>query len=129
MGYPLPVAWVVRPTLGVLVLLATGGCGAGWRRSEPMPAGALPARQQVQVWTSGQAVRLHGVTVGADSVSGVPFVRPLSCDSCRVTIPLATVDSLRLGNPMDAFWGTTALAAVITLAVLCRLRWCEAGGT
>ena len=94
-----------------------------------MPLGPLPARQQVQVWASGQVLRLHGVIVRADSVSGVPFFKPLDCDSCRVGIPRAEVDSLRIGDPMDAFWGTTALGVVVTLVVLCRLGWYEAGGT
>jgi hypothetical protein len=125
----LPALWVVRPALPVFVLLTLGGCGAGWRRSEPVPLGSLPARQQVQVWASGQVLQLHGVIVGADSVSGVPFLKPLDCDSCRVRIPRTEVDSLRIGDPMNAFWGTTALGVVVTLVVLCRLGWCEAGGT
>lgn len=94
-----------------------------------MLPGPLPARQQVQVWASGKVVRLHGVIVGADSVSGVPFSRPLDCDSCGVGIRRAEVDSLRTGDPMNGFWGTTALGVVATLVVLCRLGWCEAGGT
>jgi hypothetical protein len=41
----------------------------------------------------------------------------------------AEVDSLRVGDPMNSFWGTTALGVVATLVILCRLGWCEAGGT
>jgi hypothetical protein len=83
----------------------------------------------VQVWASGQAVQLHGVIVGADSVSGIPFFKPLDCESCRVSIPLGAVDSMRVGDSMDGFWKTAALGAVAALVVLCRLGWCEAGGT
>lgn len=94
-----------------------------------MLPGPLPARQQVQVWASGEVLQLHGVIVGADSVSGVPFLKPPDCDSCRVGIRQAEVDSLRIGDPMDGFWRTAALGVVVTLVVLCRLGWCEAGGT
>ena len=34
-------------------------------------------------------LRLHGVIVGADTVSGVPFLKSLDCDSCRVRIERA----------------------------------------
>ena len=44
---------------------------------------------------------LHGVTVDAAAVRGVLFFQPLSCDSCRLTFPLAHVDSLRVGNEGD----------------------------
>jgi hypothetical protein len=46
-----------------------------------------------------------------------------------VGIPQAEVDSLRIGDPMNAFWGTTALGVAATLVILCRVGWCEAGGT
>jgi hypothetical protein len=81
------------------------------------------------VWASGQALRLHGVVVKADSVSGIPFFKPLDCDSCRVGLRRTEVDSLRVGDPMNGFWGTTALGVAVALVVLCRLGWCEAGGT
>ena len=74
-------------------------------------------------------VQLHGVIVGADSLSGIPFFKPLECDSCRVSVRLGAVDSLRIGDSMDGFWRTVALGAVAALVVLCRLGWCEAGGT
>jgi hypothetical protein len=94
-----------------------------------MLPGQLPARQQVQVWTSGRVLRLHGVSIGADSVTGVPFFLPPECDSCRAGVRRAEVDSLRLGDPMRGFWGTTALGVAVTLVILCRIGWCEAGGT
>lgn len=73
-------------------------------------------------------LRLHGVIVGADTVSGIPFLKSLDCDSCRVRIERAEVDSLRLGEPVGGFWKTVALGAAVGLIVLCS-RWCDAGGT
>jgi hypothetical protein len=74
-------------------------------------------------------LRLHGVIVGADTVSGIPFLKSLDCDSCRVGIEQAEVDSLRLGEPVGGFWKTAALAAVVGLIAVCYSGWCEAGGT
>jgi len=74
-------------------------------------------------------LRLHGVIVGADTVSGIPFVRSLDCDSCRVGIERAEVDSLRIGDPVSGFWKTAALGAAVTLVALCRFGLCETGGT
>jgi hypothetical protein len=74
-------------------------------------------------------LRLHGVSVGAGTVSGVPFLKSLDCDSCRVRIERAEVDSLRIGEPVDSFWKTAALGAAIGLIALCYSGWCEAGGT
>ena len=106
-------------------------CGAGWHRvTTPAPA-TYPPRQQVQLWSLGRMHRWHAVRASADSVSGIPFLRPIDCDSCRVSIPQAEVDSLRLGNPTGALWksvgftlGATAVAAIL----VCRFsRECSFG--
>jgi hypothetical protein len=39
---------------------------------------------------------MYGVVVLTDSLRGIPFPRPLDCDSCRVAIPRAEVDSVRV---------------------------------
>ena len=119
---------VLRSAVRLFVVLGIGGCAAGWRQHELMSLGPLPARQQVQIWAAGRALRLHGVIIGADTVSGVPFLQSLDCDSCRVRFGRAEVDSLRIGDPVGGFWGTVALGAAVTLVILCH-RWCEAGGT
>jgi hypothetical protein len=124
-----PVPWIPRTTLRLFLLLGIAGCGAAWRRAEPSPSGPLPRRQQVQVWTGGRVLRLHGVVVRADTVSGVPFLESLDCDSCRVGIGRAEIDSLRIGEPVNGFWKTAALGAVVGLIAMCRAGWCEAGGT
>jgi hypothetical protein len=73
-------------------------------------------------------LQLHGVIVGADTVSGIPFFRSLDCDSCRVGIGQVEVDSLRIGDPAVGFWKTAMLGAAVTLVAMCR-RWCYSGGT
>ena len=93
-----------------LVLTA---CGAGWRRLDDPTPRALPVRAQVQLWTEGRSWILHAVTLGPDSVSGVPFLRPPECDSCRVVIARSALDSMRLGNQERGVLRSAGLAFVI----------------
>jgi len=43
--------------------------------------------------------RWRAVTVNRDALSGIPYNKPLDCDSCRRSIPLIEVDSLKKGRP------------------------------
>jgi hypothetical protein len=116
---------------GVLaVVLLQTACGAGWHTTT-LATGALPQRQQAQVWTDGRALQWHALVVATDSISGVPFARPPACDSCRVAVPRGTVDSVRLGNPAAGFWKSVGLGMGVSVAaalVICRLeRSCQLG--
>jgi len=110
------------------VLLAgfmTQACGAGWHQPEQLTPGPLPARQQVQVWSGGHARQWHAVWVGSDSVTGIPFQKPIDCGTCRLSMPRSQVDSLRLGNPTAGFWKTMGL--VVGLPVLALVVICSSG--
>jgi len=111
--------------LAATAILACG-CGAGWHQPAPVPLGALPARQQVQVWQGGTALRWHADLHLLDSVSGIPFQRPVACDSCRIALPRASVDSLRLGSPVAGFWKTVGLigGSVVLAGVIYCSRGC-----
>ena len=98
--------------------VASASCGAGWHRPAQLEPGALAPRQQVEVWSGGSARRWHAVRVEADSVSGIPYLRRIDCDSCRVALPRAAVDSVRLGNPVAGFWKTFGLVLGVPLAIL-----------
>ena len=93
----------VRSALLVGSLLPLWGCSAGWHRIDPAESSRLPDGQQVQVWQGARRLQLHALHVDSGWVSGVPFQQPRDCDSCRITLPSATVDSLRAGNPTAAF--------------------------
>ena len=108
--------------LFVLSALLTSACGAGWRSLPTLEPGPLRPRQQAQIWERGTSHRVHGVLIGADSVSAVPFHRPPNCDSCRITLPLSVVDSVRVGSPVAGFWKTFALVSLM-LGAACA-RWC-----
>jgi hypothetical protein len=112
----------------LLTLALLAGCGAGWRQRPGLGLGALPPRQQVQVWSAGRMDRWHAVVIAADSVSGIPFLQAVDCDSCRRHVPRAQVDSLRLGNPTAGFWKTVGLVIGVPLFVFSVICAVEGGG-
>jgi len=116
----------MRSLCALLVPLVAAACGAGWRRSD-LPLGTLKPRQQIQLWRTGVPTRWHALVIGSDSLSAIPFMRPITCDSCRVTMPRADVDSIRLGNPVGGFWKTAGLIFVTPFAIL--LGACIANGS
>jgi len=83
--------------LGLIAGVLVCGC-AGWQRVQVASDTTLAPRQQVQVWRGSQARVLHAVRLSGDSLVGVPFQKPPSCDSCRIAISRSDVDSLRVGN-------------------------------
>lgn len=119
-----------RTTLTFTLALLQAGCGAGWR-AKPVQPGPLPARQQAQVWRDGRAYRWHSVVVTGDSVTGIPFTQSPQCDTCRVALPRASIDSMRLGNPTAGFWKSVGLGlgvAVVGALVICGFeRSCQLG--
>jgi len=71
------------------------------------------------VWVADSAIVLHAVIIGADSLSGVPYLKHPSCDSCRVGIPLVAVDSLRTGSTEMGWWAFTgAMAGLVAVGLL-----------
>ena len=88
------------------MLLLLPGC-AGPRRVDPISPGIMPARQMVEVWRGRRAVTLHGVEIEERELTGIPYFKPVQCDSCRLTIPLDQVDSLNIvSGDENALLGT-----------------------
>ena len=118
----------MRPhRLWVGLVLGATACGAGWHQPAHLTPGPWKQRQQVQVWRQGGVLRWHGVIVGADSISGVPFRQPVECDSCRLALPFAGVDSVRLGSPVAGFWKTLGL--VVGVPAFIAVVLCGPDGT
>jgi hypothetical protein len=88
----------------LLAILFVAGCGAGWSREPATSLGGLDPNQQVQVWVGGVKHRWHGLQINGDSVSGLHYLAPLTCDSCRRSLPVSAVDSIRVGDPPGGFW-------------------------
>ena|SRR5690349_11295773 len=117
----------IPPSFSVaLVVALTVSCSAGWHQPSAVGPSTLPARQQVQVWQQHTVLRWHAVNVTADSVSGIPFVQPIECERCRIAVPRASVDSLRVGNPVAGFWKSVGLgvATVVALGVIICWKGC-----
>jgi hypothetical protein len=98
------------------------GCGAGWHRVATVSPGEWPPRQQVQVWSGTRSYQWHALVVTADSVTGIPFTRPVDCAGCRGDLPRGAVDSVRAGRPVVGFWKSFGLViggAVAILALVC----------
>jgi hypothetical protein len=73
------------------------------------------------VWTGGRSLRLHGVHFRNDTLTGVPFTSPPECDSCRVRIALAAIDSVQVGGT-DTRPIVLALIPIALVALL-LLTW------
>lgn len=86
-------------------------CGAGWHRTDLVTPES--PRQQLEVWQGGTSRQWHAVRVTDSTVSGISYVSPINCDSCRVTVARSAVDSIRLGNPVAGFWKTIVVFVVI----------------
>ena len=79
------------------------------------------------MWQGQASQQWHAVQVTDSTVSGISFVKPVECDTCRVSVPRATVDSIRLGNPTLGFWksfGLVLLAPVAFLFAVCGPSMC-----
>jgi len=116
--------------LVIAMAILQPGCSAGWHQPSPLEASQLDSRQQVRVWRGGAALRWHAVRVTDDSVSGVPFLSPGSCDSCRASYPRKAVDSIQVGRPVAAFWKTVGLVVaggLVVVALLCPPKGCHVG--
>jgi len=115
---------IVAAVSGIAVIFLQG-CGAGWQRTD-IVAPASP-RQQVEVWQGTASQQWHAVRVTDSTVSGINFLKPIDCDSCRQTIARTTVDSIRLGNPPLGFWKTFGLVIMTPMVLLmgvCGFRAC-----
>ena len=108
------------------VLLAAGCAGYWGRRSIDQPT-AVEARTPVWIWSGGEVMKWHVVFVTRDSVSGIPYEEFEYCRSCRLTIPLTRVDSMKVAYrtfPQNV----TETLGIVTVALLADIlveaAWC-----
>ena len=119
-------------TVLLVTTLLVAGCGAGWHEIKPSPTTVVPPRQQVLVYHAGALERWHAVRFGADSVSGIHWLKPIEGDTGRVALPLASIDSLRAGDPATGFvksyFFSVYVIAPVALVTFCIItRSCPAG--
>ena len=114
-------------TVAALAATALSSCDWHHPLKPPYPA-ALPVDQRLDVWRHGQRVILHRVTLDSAFVSGSSRGWPSDCDSCRVSIPRAEVDSLVLVNT-DPFWPVVTLFGLLAFWQVVDPCWPNHGCT
>ncbi len=108
---------LTRPMLASVCLLSA--CSANWQPMTAPKSQALDKGAVVEFHTKDQLVRLHGVEFARDSVSGIPWLDHLSCDTCRVSYAVADLSGLRTGNPGAGAWVLlTPIIAVMSVGVI-----------
>ena len=116
-----PLLHLVRTVILLMCLSAAiAGCTAWHRRDTALDPPATPGR--VQVWAHGHNYDFHGVLLRADSVFGVPYWKPASCDSCRIAIARQDVDSIRV---RETSYGRNAGLVVAGFAILIAAAFIE----
>ncbi len=110
---------IVAFTLAVLAV----GCHSEWRPRLEEPASIKP-HDVVRIWSSDTVAQWHAVVVTSDSVSGIPYETSLECDSCRRSMPLVLVDSMKVRHVTSAgTWAIlagVAVAATLVEAIVCH---------
>jgi hypothetical protein len=105
----------------VLALLAVTACSSNWQPVTLVQPSVLDSRTVLEFQAKDQVIRLHGVEFNLDSLSGIPWLEHLSCDTCRVRYALADVSGARTGNPGAGAW-SIGLPIILVLAGLLALR-------
>lgn len=82
----------------IFCALMLPGCSnntpVGWRHVDP--ATPVKSHDLVWIWSRAGTNKWYAVVVTPDSVSGIPFEMPLTCDSCRRSLPRSQVDSMQV---------------------------------
>lgn len=130
-GLPLGLGSVIARRL-MAAICATSvpflqACGAGWHRTDIVTPES--PRQQVEVWQGQASQQWHAVQVTDSTVSGIYFLNPITCDSCRRIVPRSSVDSIRLGNPTLGFWKTFGLICLTPVAFLMGVCFASGHGS
>lgn len=117
---------IPRPLCRVAIFVSLGitsNCAAPQRVSMPPAPASFEPRQELEVWRGRAALTLHGVRVAGDSLTGVPIWKPPDCDSCRVSVPVSGIDSIRTvhnerAGMLAASLPFVALGAVVVIFAL-----------
>jgi len=107
------------------------GCSTtsvGWRRIDQ--ATPIKSDELVWIWRPAESNKWHGVIVTPDSVSGIPYDMPLTCDDCRQRLPRTAVDSMQVAyvtHPIDSK-PVGEVAGAVGLLLLLEIAVCTAAG-
>jgi len=119
-----PLSW--RSSAFAFVLLAAGCASQGaWGGPFGLPTPLWP-QALVRIWSGGEVQRWHAVVITEESVSGIPYQMPVTCDSCVLRIPRTQVDSMKLDhkklNALEVVGVVGILAVgIVAEGVVCHL--------
>ena len=88
----------------LLLLLALAACSSNWQPVTLVQPSPLDRRTVLEFQAKNQLVRLHGVEFKRDSLSGIPWLDHLTCDTCRVRYAFSDISQARTSNPGAAAW-------------------------
>jgi len=88
----------------LLLLLTLAACSANWQPVTLVQPSPLDSRTVLEFRAKDLLVRLHGVEFTRDSVSGIPWLEHLNCDTCRVRYAFSDISQARIGNPGAGAW-------------------------
>lgn len=100
-----------HPLVPLLGLLSACPSYQGTMSVGKLPDPIAPA-DRYEFWSHGTGHQLHAVRVVGDSVIGVPWWNDPSCDSCRVALARADVDSVRTPHFDGNATGAAASVAI-----------------
>ncbi|MEO8030843.1 MAG: hypothetical protein ABJC74_17900 [Gemmatimonadota bacterium] len=84
--------------LAGLLMVSLAGCSGTYRVALP-PVPPPEQGERFEIWHAGATERWRSLKVTTDSVSGLPFLRPVECEGCRVSLARSAVDSVRVYEP------------------------------
>lgn len=88
----------------LLTAVSLSGCGPNWQPVSVARPRTFDERTVLEFRANDQLVRLHGVKVERDSLSGIPWLEHLTCDTCRVRYALTDLSQTRTGDPGATAW-------------------------
>jgi len=101
--------------IGYLLVAAVllSGCGPNWQPVSVTRPRTFDERTVLEFLANDQLIRLHAVKIERDSLSGIPWLEHLTCDTCRVRYALADLSQARTGNPGATAWNILLPVMVI----------------
>lgn len=105
-----------------LLAVVASGCMPAPQRVSLVPGVAIAPERELAIWRGAHADTLHVIRLTDSTVSGVPLPSPPDCDSCRVSLVLAQVDSTTRPRP-PRHWLSVALPAAAAVAFAGVWTW------
>lgn len=124
----LPSLRCISVVCAVMVANCSTNSAVGWRRVDQTTP--VKSHDLVWIWSRTGTSKWYAVRVTQDSVSGLPYEMPWTCDSCRRSLPRSVVDSMQVGYEIHRSDSKTILevAGAVGAALLIEIAICTAIG-